>query len=94
MTIAVGNLIVTIIVGAKIFESQTYEFALFAGLMFVDMAIFAWLAVRYKAISLDELKKIDDDQGELEESLEESNKKDPMDFPGSSRDGYDERKID
>lgn len=37
LTVAVGNLIVTIIVGAKFFNSQVYEFALFAGLMFVDM---------------------------------------------------------
>ena len=62
--------------------------------MFIFMGIFAWLAVRYKAISLDELKKIDDDQKELEESLKESDKKDPMDFPGSSRDDHNERKID
>jgi len=60
MTIAVGNLIVIIIVGAKFFESQTYEFALFAGLMFLDMGLFAWLAYRYKAIPLDELEKLDD----------------------------------
>lgn len=89
LTVAVGNLIVTIIVGAQIFKSQTYEFALFAGLMFLDMIIFAWLAIRYKSISLDELKKIDDEQ----KALEGYEKPDPMDFPGSSYD-YNERKID
>lgn len=90
LTVAFGNLIVTIIVGAKIFESQTYEFALFAGLMFVDMGLFAWLAVRYKGISLDELNQIDEEQ----KALEDSEKRDPLDFPGSSHDDYNERKID
>lgn len=90
LTVGVGNLIVTIIVGAKFFESQTYEFALFAGLMFVDMGIFAWLAIRYKAISLDELDKIDEEQ----KALEEPEKKDPLDFPGTSQEPTNERKID
>ena len=57
LTVAVGNLIVTIIVFAKFFDSQVYEFLLFAVLMFVDMAVFAWLGVRYKPIPLEEIKK-------------------------------------
>jgi solute carrier family 15 (oligopeptide transporter), member 1 len=80
LTVGVGNLIVTIIVGAKFFNSQTYEFALFAGLMFVDMGLFMWLALRYKAIPLSELDKIDEEQ----KALESSEKKDPLDFPGTS----------
>lgn len=92
LTVGVGNLIVTIIVGAQIFKSQTYEFALFAGLMFVDMALFAFLALRYKAIPLDELKKIDDEQKSLDDRYGEKN--DPLDFPGTSQGDYDERKID
>ena len=48
LTVGVGNLIVVIITGAKFFESQANEFFLFAGLMFLDMAIFAVLAYRYK----------------------------------------------
>lgn len=83
LTVAVGNLIVTIIVGAKFFDSQTYEFALFAGLMFLDMGVFMWLAIRYKPIPLDQLKDIEDDQKALEDS---EKKKNPLDFPGTSQD--------
>lgn len=90
LTVGVGNLIVTIIVGAKFFNSQTYEFALFAGLMFVDMGLFTWLAIRYKAISLEELDKIDEEL----KALEGEEKKKPLDFPGSSQYDSNERKID
>lgn len=48
LTVAFGNVIDIIIVEANIFDSQAYEFFLFAGLMFVDMFIFAILAYRYK----------------------------------------------
>lgn len=48
LTVAFGNVIVVIIAEAKIFESQADEFFLFAGLMFVDMIIFAFLAYFYK----------------------------------------------
>ncbi|KAK4313634.1 hypothetical protein Pmani_015038 [Petrolisthes manimaculis] len=48
ITVAFGNLIVVIIAGAKIFERQAQEFFLFAGLMFVDMICFAFLAKHYK----------------------------------------------
>ena len=61
LTVAVGNLIVTIIVGAKFFNSQTYEFLLFAVLMFVDMGIFTLLGIRYKPIPLDEVKKAEEE---------------------------------
>lgn len=87
LTVAVGNLIVTIIVGAKFFSSQTYEFALFAGLMFVDMLVFMWLALRYKPIPLEQLQEIDDELKALDSS---EKKKDPLDFAGSSRDVQDE----
>ncbi|XP_059618063.1 peptide transporter family 1 [Phlebotomus argentipes] len=50
LTVGVGNVIVTIIASARIFNSQTAEFFLFAGLMFVDMGIFAILAYRYKYV--------------------------------------------
>lgn len=89
LTVAFGNLIVTIVVGAKFFNSQTYEFALFAGLMFLDMGIFMWLAIRYKAIPLDVLDQIDEDESALKS--EEKQEKDPMDFPGTSG---EERRID
>lgn len=85
MTIAVGNLIVVIIAGAKFFDSQTYEFFLFAGLMFVDMIIFMWLARRYKAIPLEELDKVDD------ELLKNEEKRSPLEFQASNNDGFDNR---
>uniref|UniRef100_A0A7G3AJE6 Putative h+/oligopeptide symporter n=1 Tax=Lutzomyia longipalpis TaxID=7200 RepID=A0A7G3AJE6_LUTLO len=50
LTVGVGNVIVTIIASARIFDSQAAEFFLFAGLMFVDMGIFAILAWRYKYV--------------------------------------------
>lgn len=82
-------MIVTIVVGAKFFDSQTYEFALFAGLMFVDMGLFTLLALRYKAISLDELDKIDDEEREAQAEV----KKEALDFPGTSEE-EGERRID
>ena len=48
LTVAFGNVIDIIVVGAKAFDSQAYEFFLFAGLMFVDMLLFMLLAYRYK----------------------------------------------
>lgn len=57
--------------GAKFFDSQVYEFFLFAGLMFVDMIVFSWLAVRYKGIPLELLKDADDeDYNEKKPALE------------------------
>lgn len=78
MTVAFGNVIVVIITGARFFQSQTYEFFLFAGLMFVDMGVFMWLAYRYKAIPLEELDKVDEDL------LNEEKKKSPLDFNGNT----------
>lgn len=46
-TVGVGNLLVSIVAGAKIIDSQMYEFILFASLMFIDMIIFGLLARRY-----------------------------------------------
>lgn len=77
LTVAFGNLIVVAVTGAKFFDDQTYEFFLFAGLMFVDMIIFAWLAVRYTAIPLSELDRID-------EELKNEEKKSALEFPGTS----------
>jgi len=47
-------------IGANFFDSQVNEFLLFACLMFVDMALFAWLGICYKPISLEEIKKIEE----------------------------------
>lgn len=90
LTVAFGNLITTIIVGASIFKRQTYEFALFAGLMFLDMVIFMWLGIRYKAIPLEELEKIDEEERQKTLDAENKKKGDSIEFPGTSR----EAKID
>jgi len=47
LTVAFGNVIVVIIAELDLFESQANEFFLFAGLMFVDMILFAYMAWRY-----------------------------------------------
>ncbi|XP_050331928.1 peptide transporter family 1-like [Bactrocera neohumeralis] len=48
LTVAFGNVIVVIIAELKLFDSQADEFFLFAGIMFVDMIIFMFVAYRYK----------------------------------------------
>lgn len=53
LTVGVGNLIVAIVAEVKIFKSQTNEFFLFAGLMFIDMAIFAYMALKYTYVDPD-----------------------------------------
>lgn len=53
LSVGLGNLIVAIVAGSKLIDSQMYEFVLFAGLMFVDMIIFAFLAKRYKSMNQD-----------------------------------------
>ncbi|XP_017472600.1 PREDICTED: peptide transporter family 1-like [Rhagoletis zephyria] len=52
LTMAFGNLLVIIIAKLKLFDSQAYEFFLFAGLMFVDMIVFMFVAYRYKPNSV------------------------------------------
>ncbi|XP_013115811.1 peptide transporter family 1 isoform X2 [Stomoxys calcitrans] len=47
LTVAVGNVIVVIIAELALFDSQASEFFLFAGLMFVDMILFMFMAYRY-----------------------------------------------
>lgn len=85
MTVAFGNLIVVIIAGAKFFESQTVEFFLFAGLMFVDMIVFMWLATRYKAIPLEELDKVDEDL------LKNEEKPSPLEFRSNDNEAFDNK---
>ncbi|XP_062141372.1 peptide transporter family 1 isoform X2 [Drosophila sulfurigaster albostrigata] len=48
LTVAFGNVIVVIIAEAALFDSQASEFFLFAGLMFIDMLIFMFMAYNYK----------------------------------------------
>lgn len=72
LTVAVGNLIVTIIVGAKFFDSQVYEFLLFAVLMFIDMGIFTWLGIRYKPIPLEQIAEAAEEDRKLLEEKKSS----------------------
>ncbi|XP_063872254.1 solute carrier family 15 member 1-like isoform X2 [Scylla paramamosain] len=74
LTVSFGNLIVVIIAEAKFFERQSMEFFLFAALMFVDMVLFAFLAVRYKYVDEikaenDSTKEIPKDSGKVNEAF-------------------------
>ncbi|CAG7715932.1 unnamed protein product [Allacma fusca] len=57
MTVAFGNLIVVIIAEARFFDKQWKEFFLFAGLMFLDMIIFSYMAHCYKPAQLEDTEE-------------------------------------
>ena len=59
LTVAFGNVIVVIIAELKIFQSQAHEFFLFAVLMFIDMAVFGLLAVKYKYVTNNDKNETD-----------------------------------
>lgn len=90
LTVAFGNVIVVIIAEAKIFESQADEFFLFAGLMFVDMVIFAFLAYFYKPN--DPNRGVDDDSTFTEEIQDNYEKPSALEIkaPSASTEIYDE----
>ncbi|KAK9499515.1 hypothetical protein O3M35_002540 [Rhynocoris fuscipes] len=48
LTDSLGNVIVLVVEGLEIFESEAYEYFLFAGLMAAVMIIFILIAIRYK----------------------------------------------
>lgn len=50
LTVAGGNLLVLIISGAQIFESQASEFLFFAFLLSLDTAFFISIAMHYKYV--------------------------------------------
>lgn len=83
LTVAFGNLIVVIIAGAQFFSSQTFEFFLFAGLMFVDMIVFMWLARRYRTIPLELLDDVEDDL------LKNEEKRSPLELKQADNEGLD-----
>lgn len=62
LTIAAGNLIVVIVAGARLVDSQVYEFLLFSLLMFIDMVIFGFLAKRYQPIDESKMKYLQEDE--------------------------------
>lgn len=47
-TMAIGNLLVTLISGAKMFSSQVYEFMFFNVILLMAMAVFSVLAVNFR----------------------------------------------
>jgi proton-dependent oligopeptide transporter, POT family len=53
LTVGGGNLLVLIISGAQIFDSQFSEFLFFALLMTLDAVLFIYLAMRYKYVDSD-----------------------------------------
>jgi len=70
LTVAFGNIIDIIIVEAKFFKEQSKEFFLFAGLMFVDMIVFSWLAYRYVPAVLETPEEAKKREGEENDGLE------------------------
>lgn len=50
VVIAIGNLVVVIVSGTKLFESQQVEFLFFAGILLIFMIIFGVLAYRYQPV--------------------------------------------
>lgn len=69
LTVAIGNMLVVFIAEAKFVQSQSIEFFLFAVLMFLDMALFMILAMRYKYaenedndVETGEVKKMDNNK--------------------------------
>lgn len=67
LAVAIGNVIVIIVAGSKIFDSQANEFFLFGILMVIDMLLFILLAWMYKPIDLSEMGD-DDSFQELNEN--------------------------
>ncbi|CRL01737.1 CLUMA_CG014953, isoform A [Clunio marinus] len=51
LTVAGGSLIVIVISGIAFFDSQIYEYLFFAGVLFLDIILFAFLATRYKYVN-------------------------------------------
>lgn len=57
VVMAFGNLLIAIINGTKLFESQAVEFFSFAGVLFVFMIIFGYLAWRYQPVNKAEIRE-------------------------------------
>lgn len=72
MTVAFGNLIDVIIAGAKLFDKQYKEFFLFAGLMYLDMIIFSYMA--YKYVPADHSVEAKEDEDEKDENNDDKEK--------------------
>ncbi|XP_043465232.1 solute carrier family 15 member 1-like [Leptopilina heterotoma] len=53
LSVAIGNLLVIIIIQSRFFQSQANEFFLFAGLIMLNMLIFALMTRRYKFVLIE-----------------------------------------
>lgn len=84
LTVAFGNLIIIIIAELKLFDSQKYEFTLFAVLMFLDMAVFSWLAYRFQAIPLERLDEVDEELRK-QELMTKNDKLNAIELPTTSK---------
>ena len=73
LTIAIGNLVVVIVSGAKIVDNQVWEYVIFAGLMSLGTILFIVLARFYKYE--EDAQKIEDEIEEFDGNNEEKNKK-------------------
>ena len=77
LTNAFGNVLDVVVIALlkDVFDSQVQFFFLFAGLMFLDMALMAWMATRYTYKDYTTLVRDDPDQenkkGEDNKALEE-----------------------
>merc|ERR1711883_19471 len=71
LNVAFGNIIVIIVAEAKAFDSQASEFFMFGIFMLLDMALFSFLAYRYKYVK-DVKKETEDIQHDISVQLIES----------------------
>ncbi|XP_066587274.1 peptide transporter family 1 [Prorops nasuta] len=61
LTVAFGNLIVVIVTEISIFNSQAYEFFLFAFLMALDVLIFTIMSIFYKYVNIEKEASINEE---------------------------------
>ncbi|XP_058456306.1 peptide transporter family 1-like [Malaya genurostris] len=80
LTVAIGNMLVVFIAEAKFVHSQSVEFFLFAILMFLDMAFFMILAIRYK---YSEHEISDVESGDIKKSTGSIGESEPCKFDQS-----------
>jgi len=60
LTVAVGNLLDVLIASLELFEKQTYEFFLFAGMIYVFTLIFSYMAWKYVPYAKDDDNEMDE----------------------------------
>lgn len=67
MTVSIGQVIIIVIAGVKIFDSQTNEFLLFAVLMVIDMLIFMGISYGYESRSMTDAKPMQKQDDEFQD---------------------------